>query len=90
MYIDLNMVRAGVAKHPAEWEMNGYNEIQKPPQRYGVIDRLSLMKLCGFTDSGQFAEQYRRWVEEALIEGQNHRETCWTQSILRGSGVGPS
>ena len=35
IYIDLNMVRAGVVSHPSEWEMNGYNEIQSPPERYG-------------------------------------------------------
>ena len=27
-YIDLNMVRAGVVKHPKEWIHSGYNEIQ--------------------------------------------------------------
>ena len=30
VYIDLNMVRAGVVKHPAEWEAGGYHEIQGP------------------------------------------------------------
>ena len=34
-YIDLNMVRAGVVEHPNEWSHSGYNEIQKPKQRYG-------------------------------------------------------
>ena len=33
VYIDLNMVRAGVVRHPALWPFNGYNEIQNPPQR---------------------------------------------------------
>ena len=37
-YIDLDMVRAGVAKHPQEWIHSGYNEIQSPRQRYGIID----------------------------------------------------
>ena len=27
VYIDLNMVRAGVVKHPSEWPFGGYNEI---------------------------------------------------------------
>ncbi len=27
-YIDLNMVRAGVVDHPAQWPHSGYNEIQ--------------------------------------------------------------
>lgn len=47
IYVDLNMVRAGVVKHPVEWEMSGYNEIQNPPDRYGVIERQALQQLCG-------------------------------------------
>ncbi len=39
VYIDLNMVRTGVVKHPAEWEMNGYREIQNRPDRYTIIDQ---------------------------------------------------
>lgn len=34
VYIDLNMVRAGVVSHPDEWDLNGYNEIQNPPARW--------------------------------------------------------
>ena len=30
VYIDLNMVRAGIVEHPSEWLFCGYNEIQKP------------------------------------------------------------
>ena len=32
VYIDLNMVRAGVVNHPAQWLHSGYREIQKPTQ----------------------------------------------------------
>ena len=42
-YIDLNMVRAGVVKHPGEWEYGGYGEIQNPKQRYTLIDRPKLL-----------------------------------------------
>ena len=38
VYIDLNMVRAGVISHPEEWPFSGYNEIQRPRERYGLID----------------------------------------------------
>ncbi|ABQ27059.1 transposase [Geotalea uraniireducens] len=85
VYIDLNMVRAGVVSHPVEWEMNGYNEIQNPPERYGVIDMSGLRNLCGFTDPEQFAEQHRQWVHEAINNGKNQRESCWTESIAVGS-----
>ncbi len=33
VYIDLNMVRAGVVKHPSEWPFGGYNEIQEPKRK---------------------------------------------------------
>ena len=29
LYIDLNMVRAGVIQHPSEWDFGGHNEIIK-------------------------------------------------------------
>jgi REP element-mobilizing transposase RayT len=85
IYMDLNMVRAGVVSHPAEWELCGYNEIQNPPERYGVIDRLGLQRFCGFSDPEQFAAQHRQWVHDAIENGSNHRENCWTESIAIGS-----
>jgi putative transposase len=85
VYIDLNMVRAGVVSHPTEWKMSGYSEIQNPPQRYGVIDMLGLQNLCGFTAPEQFAEQHRQWVHDAISNGKNQRESCWTESIAVGS-----
>jgi putative transposase len=30
VYIDLNMVRAGIVSHPSEWPYGGYNEIRPP------------------------------------------------------------
>ena len=85
VYIDLNMVRAGVVRHPAEWEISGYNEIQNPPERYGVIDRSGLQNLCGFSDPVHFAEQHRQWVDNAIGNAENQRESFWTESIAVGS-----
>jgi putative transposase len=48
VYIDLNMVRAGVVNHPVKWAHNGYHEIHEPPKRYAVIDLQGLVALCGF------------------------------------------
>ncbi|WP_225072250.1 transposase [Desulfuromonas sp. CSMB_57] len=85
VYIDLNMVRAGVVSHPSEWEMGGYNEIQNPPERYGLIDMPYLRELCGISDSEHFTEQYRQWIQEAIDNDRNQRESCWTESIAVGS-----
>jgi REP element-mobilizing transposase RayT len=83
-YIDLNMVRAGVVSHPSEWAIGGYNEIQNPPERYGVIDRPVLHHLCGFSDPGHFCDQHRQWVQDAIRKG-GQRESCWAESIAVGS-----
>ncbi len=37
VYIDMNMVRAGVFNHPAEWGNGGYNEIQNPRRKCALI-----------------------------------------------------
>ncbi len=47
VYMDLNMVRAGVVMYPSEWPHGGYNEIQKPPQRYTILDHEELKGLLG-------------------------------------------
>ncbi len=84
VYVDLNMVRAGVVKHPSEWAFCGYNEIQNPPQRYCLIDIEELMGLINVRDTGELKEAYRSWVEEAL-EGSGHeRRPEWTESIAVG------
>lgn len=42
VYVDLNMVRAGVVNHPSEWKWSGYHEIQHPKDRYRLIDHNAL------------------------------------------------
>ena len=85
VYIDLNMVRAAVVNHPREWAHSGYREIQKPPQRYAIIDLRKLTALCGFADSGDFQTAHRQWVEETLREGRTVRDDRWSESIAVGS-----
>ncbi len=38
VYIDLNMVRAGIVEHPSQWYWCGYNEIQSPRRKNVLID----------------------------------------------------
>jgi putative transposase len=47
VYIDLNMVRAGVVAHPGEWAHGGYREIQAPRRRCVLIDYQALGHLAG-------------------------------------------
>ena len=82
-YIDLNMVRAGVVQHPVDWVHGRYFEIQKPKQRYTLIDRQKLAAMLGINDS-ELSEYHRKWVEEVLKNGSNQRDAKWTQSIADG------
>jgi len=85
VYIDFNMVRAGVVKHPAEWPHSGYLAIQQPPERYRVVDLLALSKLCGFDDIREFQKAYREWVEAGLSGDIAGRDDRWSESLAVGS-----
>src|SRR5690606_27539157 len=66
VYIDLNMVRAGVVRHPSQWAHGGYREIQAPPTRYRIIDMDSLVALTGAADLHALQLIHRQWVEVDL------------------------
>ncbi len=83
-YIDLNMVRTGVVKHPQKWIHSGYNEIQKPRQRYGIIDFKNLMTLLQVVNFVDLKEAHGKWIEEALKKPMVVRDSKWTQSIAVG------
>jgi REP element-mobilizing transposase RayT len=81
VYIDLNMVRAGVVSHPGEWAHSGYREIQEPPKRYAVIDLEGLAAMCGFTNPRDFQRAQREWVEQAMENGGALREDRWSEAL---------
>ena len=80
-YIDLNMVRAAVVKHPHDWIHSGYKEIQSPRKRYGMIDFKNLMGLLQIENYKELKEAHRQWIEEALKKSKIVRQSKWTQSI---------
>jgi len=85
VYIDLNMVRAGVVTHPAEWDFSGYNEIQKPRERYALIDYKRLMDLLQIPTVNHLRNSHKKWVEEILKTKNQVKESKWSQSIAVGS-----
>jgi putative transposase len=84
-YIDLNMVRAGVVSHPAEWAHGVYAEIQNPPERYGVIGIGALCELLGFGDVAALQAVQRRWVDELLRSDGRAQAPEWVNAIGVGS-----
>jgi putative transposase len=85
VYIDMNMVRAGVVSHPSEWKFCGFNEIQKPRQRYSLIDHSKLHTLSGSGSGEHFRSSHMAWIDEALRANAHQRESRWTESVAVGS-----
>ena len=85
VYMDLNMVRAGVVTHPSEWPFSGYNEIQHPPERYSLIDHGSLADLLGMKNVEELRRGYKEWTKDSLARKVGGRESRWTESIAVGS-----
>ena len=84
VYIDLNLVRAGVVADPALWETGGYHEIQSPVQRYRIIDRDALAQALGLDDPTRIAPLHREWIEAALQQRHREREPHWSESVAVG------
>lgn len=83
VYIDLNMVRAGVVQHPSEWSHGGYNEILNPPARYRLLAINRLRELLSI-DEDTLGSVYSGWIEEAL-KAETCREPAWSESVAVGS-----
>jgi REP-associated tyrosine transposase len=79
------MVRAGVVTHPAEWNFGGYNEIQKPRERYALIDYKRLMDLLQIPTINHLRSSHKKWVEEILKTKRYVKDSKWSQSIAVGS-----
>ena len=75
LYIDLNMVRAGVVKHPSEWPHGRYNEIQTPRRKNVIIAYNRLRQLAGFKDYDAFVSSYEKRINEAIRKEENHRDS---------------
>ena len=87
VYIDLNLVRAGVEPHPTQWEHGGYRNIQEPPDRYRLIDLAAPSMLCGSGNIADFKVGHCRW----MVRGQLSELFCTSQATgcrLIGSMIG--
>lgn len=85
VYIDLNMVRAGVVGHPGEWRDSGYHEIQTPPARCRIVDQEAWLYLTDYRHWSAFKSAHIGWIEEELKNPRPKRESFWTESVAVGS-----
>jgi putative transposase len=84
-YIDLNMVRANVVAHPADWDESGYREIQRLPKRYRIIDVAMLQRLFGCATPEAVRALVIARTGRVLAEEDARRDPAWTESLAVGS-----
>jgi len=85
LYVDLNMVRAGVVAHPSDWPFCGYTEIQNPRQRGSLVDHEGLMGLFDIKNRDELKRVYGVWLKEAMERQGRERQPRWSESIAIGN-----
>ena len=84
VYIDLNMVRAGVVSHPK----NGPIAVTRKSSICENDMPLLIMrscKLCGVSRTEDFQAAHRDWIAAALQSHQHQRQPHWFESLAVGS-----
>jgi len=85
LYIDLNMVRAGVMDHPREWEWTGYQELMGLRKRYCLVDRVKLLEHLGAGSEESFRKNFTHGIGEAIARNEMVRDAKWTENLAVGS-----
>jgi putative transposase len=85
VYVDFNMVRAGVVTHPSMWPFCGYHEIRKPRKKNVLIQYDTLRALLGMNSYKSMRNQYTGWIEDSIRNREIKRDEKWTNSIAVGS-----
>jgi putative transposase len=85
-YIDLNMVRAGVVKDPADWEHTAYHEFVGERKRYRIVNQRRLLAclMMGMGDLEQFREWYLKTLNGKLLRRELQREAFWSRAAAVG------
>lgn len=84
LYIDLNMVRAGVVDHPKSWEFSGYHEIVQPKERYTIIDHEMLRAFFRVKTNQRLEEEYNTFIDRELNKGYLVHQPDWSQGVAVG------
>jgi putative transposase len=85
LYIDMNMVRAGVVQEPCEWSWCGFRELIGQRKRNRLLDFARLLEETGFPDLETFRNAYQQAAADLVRNRACERQAHWTESIAVGS-----
>lgn len=80
------MLRAGVVKHPLEWNHGGIQELLGTKQRYCIINKSRLLRALGFKVSEfvKFKDWYIATLNTKLACISQERQAYWSEAIAVG------
>lgn len=81
----MNMVRAGVVRHPSEWYGDAFSEHSGARQRYRIVERARLLNCLECADGADFADWYVRTLKEECETRYHVREPLWSDAAAVGS-----
>ena len=84
VYIDLNMVRAGVVSDPKDWLHGGYFELLNSTKRYRLINTKRLCQLLSLDSEESLRMSRIMWVDDALKRDKIYKEEKWAKSLAVG------
>jgi len=85
VYVDLNMVRAGVVSHPRAWAWCGYQELTNRRKRYRLVDTRAVHECMLETKALTLADYYEECIARGLEADAIRHASRWTESIAVGS-----
>ena len=77
------MTRAGVVKHPRDWEHCGYHEIKKEKSKFRTIARDKLCDLIEI-EHDELPKAYEKWIKQMLKQGHLSRDSIWSADFAVG------
>lgn len=84
LYIDLNMVRAGVVRHPSKWTHSAWNELSGTRERCRIVNRERLLECLRMGDMDQFTQWHRQAIDGKLRVADLRREAFWSSAFAVG------
>jgi len=84
LYVDMNMVRAGVVAHPSAWETGGCRELMGIASDSDLIDQAAVVRLLACGDMADFRKWHERTLHELSARTEHPREPWWTEAVAVG------
>ena len=87
LYIELNMVRAGVVAHPRDWPWCSYGEWMGTRQRRSLLDVDRALAHLGHHDLEVFRRHYEAQITDRLAQRRLARVPFWTEAVAVGDNA---